>query len=250
MGGGHYAFVHRTFLEYFCAEAIVDRFQVEQSLALEALKSEIFGHWADESWQEVLRLIAGQLAPKFVEEILEWLLEQADPSYAHILLAARCVGEVRDRGDLGATDERVRKATKELISLDISFFNEDWLEGLGQVNSVRRLAWEASWPIKAARQQAISIMAEIWKDQKDTLIWLKECARSNKDLAVRLKAAEELTRGWREDPETLDILKELARTAEDEYVRQGAVEHLARGWRENPEVQAFLKAYPPRSQED
>jgi predicted NACHT family NTPase len=66
MGGGNYAFVHRTFLEYFCAEAIVDRFQVEQELTLDQLKTEIFGHWPDETWHEVLRLVAGQLAPKFV----------------------------------------------------------------------------------------------------------------------------------------------------------------------------------------
>jgi len=64
MGGGNYAFVHRTFLEYFCAEAIVDRFQVERTLTLEELKTEIFGHWPDETWHEVLRLVASRLAPK------------------------------------------------------------------------------------------------------------------------------------------------------------------------------------------
>jgi predicted NACHT family NTPase len=67
MGGGNYAFMHRTFLEYFCAEAIVDRFQVEQTLTIDALKTEIFGHWPDETWHEVLRLVASRLAPKFVK---------------------------------------------------------------------------------------------------------------------------------------------------------------------------------------
>jgi hypothetical protein len=117
MGGGNYAFVHRTFLEYFCAEAIVDRFQVEQELTLDALKTEIFGHWPDETWHEVLRLVAGRLAPKFVKEILDWLLLQPDQNQTcnHIFFAARCVGEVRNRGELGSTEGRVRQCTKDLL---------------------------------------------------------------------------------------------------------------------------------------
>ncbi|MFN7677614.1 MAG: SIR2 family protein, partial [Cyanobacteriota bacterium] len=114
MGGGNYAFVHRTFLEYFCAEAIVDRFQVEQTLSLDQLKTEIFGHWSDQSWHEVLRLVAGQLAPKFIRELIEWLLEQPDPtqSCGHIVLAARCIGEVRDRCELRDAEYHVRQAIK------------------------------------------------------------------------------------------------------------------------------------------
>ena len=61
-GGRSYAFVHRTFLEYFCAVEICQRFQIEQTLTFSQLKMEIFGHWADESWHEVLCLLAGMIA--------------------------------------------------------------------------------------------------------------------------------------------------------------------------------------------
>ena len=71
VGGRSYAFVHRTFLEYFCAVEIRERFQTDQTLTLEQLKVEIFGHWADESWHEVLCLLAGMIAPRFVAQILE-----------------------------------------------------------------------------------------------------------------------------------------------------------------------------------
>src|SRR6185295_14120892 len=44
LGGDSYAFVHRTFLEYFCASAIVVRFR--QKLSMRFLIDEIFGaHW-------------------------------------------------------------------------------------------------------------------------------------------------------------------------------------------------------------
>jgi predicted NACHT family NTPase len=62
LGADSYGFVHRTFLEYFCACEFVERFGkrgLEGGLTLEELKTEVFGkHWQDESWHEVLRLIA------------------------------------------------------------------------------------------------------------------------------------------------------------------------------------------------
>jgi hypothetical protein len=52
-GGGSYSFVHRTFLEYFCATAIHQRFV--QKLDLDYLLNEIYApHWQDEKWHEVL----------------------------------------------------------------------------------------------------------------------------------------------------------------------------------------------------
>src|SRR5262249_21050595 len=102
-GGRSYAFVHRTFLEYFAAAEIAERFQRAQSLTIEQLKADIFGHWNDETWHEVLGLLAGMLDARFVGECLEWLIARPDPDgrHRHVLLAARCVGEVRKRHELG-----------------------------------------------------------------------------------------------------------------------------------------------------
>ena len=62
LGGDAYGFVHRTFLEYFCASEYVWQFKETQTLSIEQLKTEVFGkHWQDESWHEVLRLIAGMI---------------------------------------------------------------------------------------------------------------------------------------------------------------------------------------------
>ena len=228
MGGANYAFVHRTFLEYFCAEAIVDRFQVEQTLTLDALKTEIFGHWPDETWHEVLRLVAGRLAPKFVEEILDWLLQQPDPDQScdHFFLAARCVGEVRHRGDLGGTEVSVRQGVKDLTRFYLGCFYN---------------SWEESQQVVAVRRLAIVVLAEVWNEDRDTLAVLKECAQCDEHWAVRRSAVRELARVWKEDPETLPWLKERAQCDVDAYVRQSAVEELARGWKEDPVTLLWLK---------
>lgn len=77
--------------------AILKRFQKEQTLSLDQLRTGIFGHWQEETWQEVLLLLAGMLAPKFVGEILDWLLQRPDPETTcqHIFLAALCLSEIR-----------------------------------------------------------------------------------------------------------------------------------------------------------
>ncbi len=52
----------------------------------------------------------------------------------------------------------------------------------------------------------------------------------------------QLARGWKDDPETLPWLKARAQSDEHADVRRVAVEALARGWKDDPEVQSFLSA--------
>jgi len=92
VGPGLYAFVHRTFLEYFCAGSFLWDFKETQTLTIEALIAETFGkHWAEESWHEVLRLIASELDQKFVEQIIEFLLSvEVDRSTYQQALPQKC----------------------------------------------------------------------------------------------------------------------------------------------------------------
>jgi len=69
LGNDYYSFVHRTFLEYFCAWEFVERFEKQRSLTEEELKTEVFGqHWRDESWHEVLRLICGMVGERVADD--------------------------------------------------------------------------------------------------------------------------------------------------------------------------------------
>jgi predicted NACHT family NTPase len=61
LGADNYAFVHRTFLEFFAAWAFVWEFKETQTLTLRNCGADVWAHWQEESWQEVLRLIAGMV---------------------------------------------------------------------------------------------------------------------------------------------------------------------------------------------
>jgi predicted NACHT family NTPase len=231
MGSGNYAFVHRTFLEYFCAEAIVDRFQVEQTLTLDQLKTEIFGHWPDETWHEVLRLVAGQLAPKFVKEILEWLLEQAikdgsNKSIKALFFAAELVNEVRNRSALEITEVRIYMRLKALTS---------YKEKTGEFSIAKRL-----W-IVFHGHRAHQLLQNVWIVKLETWEWLINLARFDEDWSVREFAVDELARRWKGDPETLGILAERARSDEHKKVRHKAFRELVSGWKEDPNTVAVVK---------
>ena len=75
LGAEYYAFVHRTFLEYFCAWEIVWQFEKAGTIDIEGLKELFSAHWQDESWYEVLRLITGMVDSKFAGEIIEFLMQ-------------------------------------------------------------------------------------------------------------------------------------------------------------------------------
>ncbi len=254
MGGGNYAFVHRTFLEYFCAGAIVDRFQVDQTLTLDALMTEIFGHWPDETWHEVLRLVASQLAPKFVKEICDWLLQQPDPNKScnHIFLAALCVGEVRNRGELGSTEALVRQATKDLIEIDFEDFSFIPLKPVGLVADVWKgdpdtLPWIKehihSHQNEVVRISMLVQLLESWDEEEDPgfLTLVKERAQSDEHRTVRLVLLTVLARFCKDEPDTLAILKKHAQSDEADEVRKNLVEVLARDWKDHPETLAILK---------
>ncbi len=100
LGADYYAFVHRTFLEYFCAWEFVWQFKETQTLSIEKIKTEVFGkHWMDESWHEVLRLITGMIDAKFVGQIIQYLMniDGEEEKFKNLFLAAECLTEVRNR---------------------------------------------------------------------------------------------------------------------------------------------------------
>lgn len=216
VGGHSYAFVHRTFLEYFCAVEIRECFQTEQTLTFEQLKTDIFGHWPDETWSEVLCLLAGMIAPHFVAQILEWLLAEPDPhgTCRQVFLAARCVGEVRKRTDLQRIEHVVRDRAKALMHLGLRYYYEPFDEDARTAAAIR---------IRAA-----TIVAAVWRDDHDTRESLKASAQSDQNWAVRASALRELARGWKDNPETLSWLKARAQFDDDFDVRQAQSLRAAR----------------------
>ncbi|MEA5600108.1 HEAT repeat domain-containing protein [Nostoc sp. UHCC 0252] len=239
-GADYYAFVHRTFLEYFCAWEFVWQFKETQTLTIEELKNEVFGkHWQDESWHEVLLLIAGMIEPIFVGEILEYLMAQdgEEEKFVNLFLAAKCLVEVRNRHAIELVDNKLREKIKGLtkygnvinISQPITEI-EDFEKDIEHNNSVQEI-----------RTKAITALVSTWQDYPDILPWLKKCATSHEDRDVRYVAVQELALKWRDDPDIKALLKKLATSDKDDYVRYAAVQELALGWKYDLDIKALLQ---------
>ncbi len=263
VGADHFSFVHRTFLEFYCAAWFVDRYEKKQTLTLEELK-EVFGqHWKDENWHEVLRLIAGMVEETKAEELILYLMQidGRKEKYVNLMLAAGCLSEVRNWKSIEKTSEALwKRFVEEVVRYDPPYYYEPWRKER-EVGPTRRAAVEriaTTWsgqkvrkwlwytarndldPI--VREAAVRELARSWKEEPETLPWLKDRARSDEDGSVRQAAVQELARGWKEDPQTPPLLKERARSDEHWSVRQAAVQELARGWKEDPQTPAWLKA--------
>ncbi|NJR32793.1 MAG: hypothetical protein HC778_08320 [Chamaesiphon sp. CSU_1_12] len=130
LGADSYAFVHRTFLEYFCAEEFVWQFEKDKTLTIDKLIAEVVSpHWQDETWHEVLQLICGSIEANFVAEIVEYLLDreidrraflnehnhQEKEGLSNIILAANCFEEVRNKQEISSIQALLMKALQKEI---------------------------------------------------------------------------------------------------------------------------------------
>jgi predicted NACHT family NTPase len=235
LGADYYAFVHRTFLEYFCAWEFVWQFKETQTLTIEELKNEVFGkHWQDESWHEVLLLIAGMIEPRFVGEILDYLMAQdgEEEKFVNLFLAAKCLVEVRNRSAIALTANKLLDELKDLTKYDLWYYYDTlyyphYDEGIQLVQEIHT--------------QAVTAIATTWQESTDTKTWLKERATQDDHEDVRSAAVEELANNFKDDPDTKTWLKEHATQDDHEDVRSAAVEGLANNFKDDPDTKSILK---------
>ncbi|MDJ0697476.1 HEAT repeat domain-containing protein [Mastigocoleus sp. MO_188.B34] len=232
LGADYYAFVHRTFLEYFCAWEFVWQFKETQTLTIETLKREVFGkHWIDESWHEVLRLIAGMIDAKFVGQIIQYLMmiSGEGENFVNLFLAAECLAEVRNRKVIISIDRQLLSKLKKLIH-----------DG-GYRESFRSCTEEDKNRIRKIRTQAIKAVTNTWKERPETFTWLENLTTTHDSSNIRCTAVRELARSWKDSSDTFTWLKERASTDRYSDVRCAALQELAYGWKDLPETLTWLK---------
>jgi Trp operon repressor len=238
-GSDTYGFVHRTFLEYFCAIEIVHRFEKQRTLTFEQLRDEVFGsHWQDETWHEVLRLICGMLDMKFTGQLIEFLMEQDSKpnNFENVLLSSECLLETRNRQEISEIDQNLLNALKV-----ITHGGEDSF-------SIRKDDSGLSL-IQSPRSRAIFLMVKGWKEYPETLDWLKQAIKDNEFSDVRWQAVEELVTRWKHDAKTFDFLKSFIQTSSAysldpfavSFAARAAIQGIAKQWKEDLRTLPFLK---------
>ncbi|HII93557.1 MAG TPA: DUF4062 domain-containing protein, partial [Methanosarcina sp.] len=121
-GADFYGFVHRTFLEYFYAMDVVQKFD-NHELSIETLKLNYFEkYWEDPTWHEVLSLVCG-MKEKFADEIIKCLMQVYNPQYfgnrppLNIVLAIKCLSEIRNPNAIGDTAKKLLERVLRLFEM-------------------------------------------------------------------------------------------------------------------------------------
>ncbi|HEV2912131.1 MAG TPA: DUF4062 domain-containing protein [Pyrinomonadaceae bacterium] len=275
--GAHvYGFVHRAFLEYFCATAYVNLFEKTQKITIEQLKQDVYGgHWQDRSWHEVLRLICGMIDEKFVGEIIDFLSEDArhprsEYSYSqppwNVALAVQCLGEVRNLGT-------VAESAKRLLETICSIFSAEMNSGKFKLYSFLRSSAMPSietigpnWPHRTVMAKWLRglgpsfsawIYAEVFgafvgrvgKDLNEIHEIILSYVRHS-DENYRILTPFTLAIGWHDDPQTLLLLHDCAIGDESWYVRSVAIKALSQHFRDEAKTLPLLHDIATDEHED
>ncbi|MBD2358215.1 HEAT repeat domain-containing protein [Tolypothrix sp. FACHB-123] len=232
LGADCYGFVHRTFLEYFCAWEFVWKFKETQTLSIKQLKFEVFGkYWQDESWHEVLRLIAGMIDATFVGVIIEFLMAQngANKKFINLFLAAKCLGEVKNRAVITSIANNLLEQLKTLSQYDLLYY----YEYLFPADSTKLVA--------EIQTQAVAVIATTWKDELKIKYWLKERATIDENWHMRCTAVTALARNFQDEPDIIGCLKERATIDENWHVRSASLQELALNFPHDTDTISFLQ---------
>jgi predicted NACHT family NTPase len=216
IGDQQFAFVHRSFLEYFCAKEY--KAHLENAGSPEELVTLFADKWKDDSWHEVLRLICAMVGPDLAGTLVGRLslMEQSDDGWRAIFLAADCLAEIRQLGRIETVRETVHA---QLISL---------LEFRDGASSAFRGSTEDR--TVEVRKGALIRLSRGWPDES-TRTLLKKAA-CHRYWAVRFAAVEQLSRTWR-DRHTREYLMDAATNSRDWSLRQAAVHGLATEWKDD-----------------
>ena len=222
-GADTYGFVHRTFLEYFCAVEIVYCFEKQRSITFEQLRDEIFGrHWRDDSWNEVLRLISGILDPTFSYQLIEFLMnllpikpienlqpgDELTEEYLYlneylnlsigldnIILAADCFREIKNYRDNQDTTIKIIKRLQKLINF-ISGYPGDFSQ------------FELDWSIDLLIQ-LVETISDIGAKNFEIYNWLFENAKASFLQEICITAIDEISNKWSHHTNVIQDLCEI-----------------------------------------
>jgi GTPase SAR1 family protein len=246
VGADSYSFVHRTFLEYFCAADFVHRFNITKTLTERSLIASFDRHCRDDDWREVLRLICGQIDEQSVGRIVERLaagvgLMTWNPQtrLVKLELAICCLCECR-------VLERIERAARRLMRRAIALFRKPstplggyllFLSGF--IAAYRELG--SRWP---GRDELLSVAVSIEDGviRDEVAYWWPDFVAhvtSNRDVAEQLCSCARLDmrRG---------AVRALATKWPDERTRELVTERLSdvSDWSWNDALRVLTEKWP------
>jgi HEAT repeats/NACHT domain len=263
-GPDAYGFVHRTFLEYFCAKGFVRRLR-EELYSLEQLRDDVFAqHWQDETWHEVLQLICGLLKPEEAGYLVEFLMDRevdradyldyskqaATGAFQHLQLAAECWAEIKSPESSTAKNlkEKLKGEIESQSKISLSYGEAKLL-----LDSITKyyhkepdtLTWlkdiALNNQLEDVRQAAVWSIGQYYHKEPETLTWLKDIPLNDQNSNVGHAAVRSIAKYYHKEPETLSWLKDIALNNQYEGFRHAAVMSIAEYYHKEPETLTWLK---------
>jgi HEAT repeat protein len=272
-GPGVYGFVHRAFLEYFCADEIVHRFEKTQDLDEAGLTAIFDARSRDDAWQEVLLLTIATIDERFAEPIISRLARRDTGRFwglPELTLAARCLTELTnpsaatDAGRAiletlaGALDSEYqgpdedRPIVRALSSLGTRWPGRDafrdWYLIRGRHLYDEPRGVNNFWTLRPGRNAAprgrtygltaTYAAALVLNDDPAVRAAVRSLATDNPNADVRRDAVESIAECWPNDPDRLWFL--LDRLVAEDSVSSSAVELMAKGFSGDQRARSFL----------
>jgi NACHT domain/HEAT repeats len=216
LGDHQYAFVHRTFLEYFCARDLRYRLEKTFDLTINGLRQIFRERLFRDEWKEILRLLSGMIGPVYAEQCISELIASELPPKEHasaVFFAAECLQEIREIGLVRNLRDKLRGMLLELAKK----CEQDY-------------------------QLAFRLLSSGWRDDVDTIEALKNHILNGPNLETKREMIAALSQFWKGDPYVRDILSQIAVVHERGLIRYKAIKEIARGWRTDPVALALLES--------
>jgi energy-coupling factor transporter ATP-binding protein EcfA2 len=265
-GADFFGFIHRTFLEYFCASAIVEKYN-DQEIDINNLKNDYCEkYWEDETWHEVLRLICG-MKEKLAGELIQHIMDVYHPRWFgkrppwNIVLAIKCLSEMRNPATF---DEISKILLLRIIELfEMIRWTKDIEEFLiEQIVPATKLVG-TNWPHRKIITENF-IRSYIYTGQytweginsKLTIAWADFIAGLGSNSKEIYQAIEKKLTGsnysrylailvlGKYQPKNINIIKILINSARHDsfyLIRLASVQAIAQGWHDDPETLPLLK---------
>ncbi|MCP4697305.1 MAG: hypothetical protein GY862_10700 [Gammaproteobacteria bacterium] len=228
-----YEFMHRAFLEYFCAAEIVERLRphAKEKLTPEKLKTDIFlAHYQDKTWHEVLRLICGMVEPLLAGELINAIAPARQKAFARtkdLILTVQCLAEAAELDPIAKVARRVLENLCAWFEQTQKRYSDD--------------TWRKEMDFYQNAIPALEKIGKNWPGREDFLAWLSKPHKIKTTgdgwhAFGRMAAAL-----WSDYDKAKEMLMTLSRETTKRVLLSMVFDALARGFGKQPEIQVFLQ---------
>ena len=277
-GGNYvYGFVHRAFLEYFCAFYFVHRLEKIPNQSIENLLKEVYKpHWRDENWHEVMRLICSSVGEGYAGKIIDYLVEEVNPNWLkedlskqpiNIALALECFGEIRDVSLASKSGEKLLEAIfslffdprlphNQFLRGDRVLFLEDkilpTLKSIDLVAPLLVTDWLRNFELIETSWKWERVFLRDWAEDLGRFIGIVGSKIDNlypiilswleySDRNYQILAVSALAEGWCDREQIFPLLQQLARENIHQDVRNIAIDALGKNFSNRIETFPLLQ---------